>query len=357
MRKRTLATWHLLAALLVGSTFAWADDPPKEAEPIIVDDVPPDLRGITPRLWAAVFSPDGTKLATTSGWRASPDLGQRDNIVEPGELVVWDVAQRREVLIVRQGATIRTAAFSPNGKLMALGDFDGKVRLIETATGKTKWTVEAHKHLVNSVAFADDDTVISGAFDGEIHFRKVETAKLTQLLDTEGDRVVTIALPDDRKTLAAVTWFRRAFVWDVKSGEKRHAIDAHLAIVEGLAFAPDGKSFLTTGWDGAVKLWETETGVQLATLEGHQGQVPNAAWSPDGKTIATSDIRGKVILWDAQGAKLAEIAAHSGRCGLAFSPDSKLLATVGQQEKTTKLWNVKTQALEANLERRKAEEP
>src|SRR5947199_9470433 len=75
--------------------------------PVVIDRTPTGLRDIVPRLWTAVYSPDGQTLATTAGW---------DDPREPGELVLWDVATGQTKLIWRQEATIRTAVFSGDGK-------------------------------------------------------------------------------------------------------------------------------------------------------------------------------------------------------------------------------------------------
>ena len=96
--------------------------------PILIDHTPAELRDIAPRLWVAVYSPDGRTLATTAGWT---------NPQEPGELVLWDIAKREPKLILRQKSTIRTAAFSSDGKKLAIGDFEGITTILDPQTGQT----------------------------------------------------------------------------------------------------------------------------------------------------------------------------------------------------------------------------
>ncbi len=139
------------------------------AEPIVIDQAPPELRDVTSRLWTVVFSPNGKTLAVTAGW---------DNPREPGELVLWDVATRQTKLIWRQEATIRTAAFSGDGKLLAIGDFAGAARLLDPSTGKIILTFPKHSKLVNSVAFTPDDkTLVTGSFDQTIKLWDVASGK------------------------------------------------------------------------------------------------------------------------------------------------------------------------------------
>src|SRR5207244_1892979 len=96
--------------------------------PIVIDEAPPETRSFPSRFWAAVVSPDGKTLATTGGGYNFPN--------EAGELVLWDLATGKEKLIRRQPITIRSMAFSHNGKQIAFGDFAGTTTVIDSATGK-----------------------------------------------------------------------------------------------------------------------------------------------------------------------------------------------------------------------------
>src|SRR5204863_9535952 len=68
--------------------------------PIIIDEAAPESASVPSRFWAAVISPDGKTLATTGGGYNFPS--------EAGELVLWDLASGREVLIRRQPTTVRS---------------------------------------------------------------------------------------------------------------------------------------------------------------------------------------------------------------------------------------------------------
>jgi predicted NACHT family NTPase len=73
------------------------------------------------------------------------------------------------------------------------------------------------------------------------------------------------------------------------------------------------------------------------------GSVWSVAFSPDSKLLATGDTSGVVRLWDAASRK--ELLVCKGHIGevrsVAFSPDGKTLAS-GSTDKTVKLWNVST---------------
>ena len=331
---------------------AGAEQPAPEPKPIVIDQAPPELRDVTSRLWTVVFSPNGKTLAVTAGW---------DNPREPGEFVLWDVATRQTKLIWRQEATIRTAAFSGDGKLLAIGDFAGATRLLDPSTGKIILTFPKHSKLVNSVAFTPDDkTLVTGSFDQTIKLWDVASGKEQHGMSLPDEGIVKVAITSDSRMLAAVTWPGKAHVWDLTRREELHVLQAsqgdpgRTQIAEAVAFAPDGKSLVTGSWDTTLRLWDTASGKLLRDLVGHNAPVQSAAISPDGKTLASGDAEGNVMLFNfATGERIAALKAHTDRCfGLAFSPDGKHLATAAW-DRVVKIWDLETREPIATLGREK----
>src|SRR2546422_2617361 len=76
----------------------------------------------------------------------------------------------------------------------------------------------------------------------------------------------------------------------------------------------------------------------------HAVPVFAVAVSPNGKVIASGGYDEQIRLWDGKtGKELRELQGHKGRIlQLALSPDSKYLASVGTDRRTTRLWEVAT---------------
>ncbi|MDB6026814.1 MAG: repeat protein [Verrucomicrobiales bacterium] len=115
--------------------------------------------------------------------------------------------------------------------------------------------------------------------------------------------------------------------------------------VNAVAFSADGSQVFAAsgenGLFGEVKQWKVGDGTLVQTLQGHKDILYSLALSPDGKILATGGYDQKIILWDtATGKEIKTLKGHNGCVfGLAFRPDGKILASASG-DRTVKLWNV-----------------
>src|SRR5438552_15161117 len=104
---------------------------------------------------SAVLSPNGTLLATAHGWSQTA-----------GEARIWDVKTGKARFVFREPRGVRSVAFSPDGKLLAAGDFSNLIKLHDVATGKLVTVLRGHTGGVNSLVFSKDGKrLASGAHD------------------------------------------------------------------------------------------------------------------------------------------------------------------------------------------------
>ena len=100
------------------------------------------------------LSLDGSRLA----------FGTRDAVYLAG----LESGSSLEAIAIHSG-WVRSAAFSPNGSILATGSADGKIRLWRPDTQSLLDTIEAHEKDVNCLAFAPGGKILaSGGADGVV---------------------------------------------------------------------------------------------------------------------------------------------------------------------------------------------
>ncbi len=118
---------------------------------------------LPPHCQDAAFSPDGKWLAISSQDHA----------------FLYDVETRQ---LVRELSghqnTAQCLTFSPDGRLLATGGHDRTIRLWDVETGKTTRVVPAHRNKISAIAVSPDGrTIASGDLAGTVAFSHVETGR------------------------------------------------------------------------------------------------------------------------------------------------------------------------------------
>jgi WD40 repeat protein/transcriptional regulator with XRE-family HTH domain len=290
------------------------------------------LRGHTDEVWGAVFSPDGTQVATVSA---------------DGTARIWDAITGKELLTVKGSGTIWHAMFSPDGKLLATAGEDRIVHIWDATTGRKLQDFVGHTADVFHIEFSPDGSRMATVSpDGTAKVWDAFTGKEMLTLDQGSDAVpYWVAYhPDGSRIAVANTrgsnegWVS---VWDVGTGEMLFTLPDQNAFVNSVAFSPDGTRMITTSDDQTTRIWDATTGAELQTFYGQTINVTNAAYSPDGARIATAIGNGQVSVLDAAtGRELLTLAGHSSNIRMvAFSPDGTRIVTAGIDQ-TARIWDI-----------------
>jgi WD40 repeat protein len=176
------------------------------------------------------YSPDGRIVAAT---------------LDNRRVGLWDVTTGREMPIIEapKDHSIRAAAFSLDGKSLAVDCDDGMPRLYETITGHERRRYETK--LASKQVTQDLDVIVGGVgglFGMEMGLGNCVQGEIA--VSPNGQLLV------HRRSGGAIA------IWDVRGQKEVGQLTGHQADVNVLAFSADGKSLASGSRDTTVLLWD-----------------------------------------------------------------------------------------------------
>jgi WD40 repeat protein len=268
------------------------------------------------------FSPNGRLLAA-GGWQ--------------GDLRLWDVKTGRQVhQLWGHWTSILTLAFSPDGRTLASGDDHGVLKLWDVKTGRLWVPAAGHRGPVNTLAVRPDGRgLASGDSDGTVKYWDFSTRREQPSPVGHKGRVLGLAFSPDGRTLASAGWDARVRLWDPATGSLKGTLQASDFWIYRIAWHRQQNLLASTHADGTVRLWDPVAKALRKTFRGHKAPVNWVAFGPDGQLMASGDEGGVVLLWEtATGRIRHELQGEA----VAFRPDGKVLATTAQDK--IHLWSV-----------------
>jgi WD40 repeat protein len=160
----------------------------------------------------------------------------------------------QRTLLRDKSDTIRSVAFSPDGKTCVLGSLDGGIELWNPHIGQFLRAFASQEGGGSALAFSQDG----------------------QLLATGTGRFLQLLNP--------------------LTGQSLRSFSSQSNVIKSLAFSPDGQA-LAIGGDKGIELWEPKTGNLLCTLTGHKETVWSVTFSSDGRGLLSGSQDKTIKLW------------------------------------------------------------
>ncbi|MBA3485558.1 MAG: PQQ-binding-like beta-propeller repeat protein, partial [Pirellulales bacterium] len=298
-------------------------------------------------VYAAKFSPDGTRIATAG-------YDGRVLVWNPREVQSVEVVGRRldgkpdlvgnVVELTGHRGPVRTIGFSPDGKTLASGGQDNVIHVWDAATGKSLEQLRGHASHVRSCSFSPDGALLlSAGRDKRIKLwhpgEYAEARELAAPAEELSDAVLAARFSRDGSRIITASRDRTASLWDVASLDRlQHFQEGHDFLASSAIYFGDGSRLATGAGDGTVRLWDVATGAEIKRLDG-TGRTSALDVLDDGRRIVTGGPDNAVIVWDADsGEPLATLKGHDAEVtAVRFAPGGEMLAS-GDDRGKCRLW-------------------
>jgi WD40 repeat protein len=259
-----------------------------------------EIREHTDRINFITASTDGTRVAS---------------VADDHRVLVWETATSKVVARpapLPEGA--EAVAFSPDATTVYAGDGAGTLRAFDIATGKPPSTWRdppfAYKGKgIAAVCVSPDGRTLYVGFgvwhddatpnpaDGKILLVDSATGKQVGELSGLTGSIISLALSSDGTKLVGGGLDGLMHVWDTATREKVHSTPGFGKIVRGVAAAPDNRRFTSSTFDGPVRVWELGSAEPILSLTAPRAaRFNHLSFSPNGTRLAAAG-RGQVAVW------------------------------------------------------------
>jgi serine/threonine protein kinase len=237
------------------------------------------------------------------------------------------------------------AGFSSGGESVVVlsGAFDGTLRVRDLETGACRHVLEPRGGQVETAALSiGAQRALAGYGDGSVAVWDLETERRLHVLEPHGLYVTEVAFSRDARFATSSTIADPLIrIWNLEEGRCVRTLESGFTVA---ALSADGRRVLCGG-DGYVALRDVETGRNLRILEGHRDNVWALALSLDGKTaasagIASTGVAGTLRLWDVEAERCLRVL-HMEIGNVAFSSDARTALT-SPEDGRLRLWQLES---------------
>jgi len=214
---------------------------------------------------------------------------------------IWDLENRNSIqLPPTQLNNVSAIEFSPDGHQFAWASREPAVHIWDMDAGTSKVLTAAESDQgIRYIAYSPDGKLLAaGSDDGRIRVWNVlQRTLLTDYL-AHSQKIQGLEFSPNGELLASSSDDAGIKLWRVMDWTMVHELIGHRSGVYQIAFSPDGNFLLSTSDDKTARLWAVGSGKEVIEPIQHDSPVWTANFSPDGTMIATGSEDATVQIWD-----------------------------------------------------------
>lgn len=227
-------------------------------------------------------SPDGRELWTVNGQEA---IAYSSESGAPLRQIAFDGENPQRAFTV-----------SLDGRWAAWGLDSGRVVLGDARTGQRLHTYEGHvvnppfPAEVDALQFSPDGRLLaSGATDGKIRLWDVNARRAGPVLTAHPDFVTTLAFSGDGQHLFSSGRDPFLKIWHLPDGHLEATLRHHSGIIHSALFLPGDQELLTASEDGKVRRWPTHPPIRDEIFTNLPASYGMADFTSDGLHFSWSE--------------------------------------------------------------------
>jgi U4/U6 small nuclear ribonucleoprotein PRP4 len=224
---------------------------------------------------------------------------------------------------------VSIARFSPNGEIIAAGNWGGGIKLLDVPNLDERVTLRGHTGIVGGISWFPGSTLPDsnvspdsvnlasggGGMGGsnDLHLWSLNQDTPLTTLQGHTGRVCRVEFHPSGKYLASASYDTTWRLWDVETSTELVLQEGHSKEVYTVSFNTDGALLASGGLDSIGRIWDLRTGRTVMILEGHIREIFALDWSTDGYRVLSGAGDGWLKCWDLRQVKtVGGIGAHTG---------------------------------------------